>query len=78
MTIRPDYNSPKPLAYINKVIRKYNRLPVTLVRAPEGYHTLRHDKGQVIRIPAPHTKDLRLGDWVIQATEFARANAPQD
>ena len=39
-TIRPNYDSPKPLAYINKVIRDYHRLPVELVRWAEGYHTL--------------------------------------
>jgi hypothetical protein len=76
MTIRPDYNSPKPLAYVNKVIRDYHRLPVELVRWAEGYHTLIYDANDVYEehsIMVPYTNALRLGEWVRYAIGFAQA-----
>jgi hypothetical protein len=76
MTIRPDYNSPKPLAYVNKVIRDYHRLPVELVRWAEGYHTLIYDANDVYEehsIMVPYTNALLLGEWVRYAIGFAQA-----
>jgi hypothetical protein len=75
MPIRPDYDSPKPLAYVNKVIRDYHRLPVTLVRWAEGYHTLIYDAGDNYEehsIMEPYTNALRLGEWVREAIGFAQ------
>jgi hypothetical protein len=75
MTIRPDYNSPKPLAYVNKVIRDYHRLPVELVRWAEGYHTLIYDANDVYEehsIMVPYTNALRLGEWMREALAFDR------
>ena len=76
MTIRPDYNSSKPLAYVNKVIRDYHRLPVELVRWAEGYHTLIYDANDVYEehsIMVPYTNALLLGEWVRYAIGFAQA-----
>jgi len=74
MTIKPDYNAPRPIAYINKVIRRYHNLPVELVRWNEGYHTLVYDTPGVYRehsIMVPYTNALPLGKWVIEAIDFA-------
>lgn len=77
-TIRPDYNSPKPLAYVNKVIGDYHRLPVELVRLPKGQHTLVYwqphlDIYEEATFPFPHTNALLLGEWVRYAIGFAQA-----
>jgi hypothetical protein len=77
-TIRPDYDSPKPLAYINKVIGDYHRLPIELVRWDEGYHTLFYSQPHLgvyeeHNIPVPYTNALRLGEWVREAIGFAQA-----
>lgn len=74
-TIRPDYDSPKPLAYINKVIRDHHRLPVELVRWADGYHTLTYDTGDIYEehsIMVPYTNALRLGEWVREALALDR------
>lgn len=75
MTVRPDYDSPKPLAYINRVIREYHNLPITLIRWREGYHTLVYDAGDVYEehsIMVRYTNALRLGEWVREAIGFAQ------
>jgi hypothetical protein len=73
MTIRPAYDQPRPLAYINKVIREYHRLPIELVRWADGYHTLTFDDGVAYEehsIMVPYTSHLRLGEWVREAIGF--------
>ncbi|MDI3492004.1 MAG: hypothetical protein PWP11_3281 [Thauera sp.] len=75
-TIRPNYDSPKPLAYVNKVIGDYHRLPVELVRWADGYHTLIYDTGDIYEehsIMIPYTNALLLGEWVRYAIGFAQA-----
>ena len=75
MTIRPNYDAPARLAYINKVIQKYHRLPIELVRWADGYHTLTYDTGDVYEersIYVPYTSHLRLGAWVREAIAFAQ------
>lgn len=74
-TIRPDYGSPKPLNYVNRVIREYHRLPIELVRWADGYHTLCYDAGDIYEersIMVPYTNALRLGEWVREAIGFAQ------
>jgi hypothetical protein len=68
MTIRPDYNAPGKLAYINKVLG-YHNIPLTLHR-DEGYHTFVFDDGAHLeeRIKMiPYTSQQTLGRWVIDA-----------
>lgn len=75
MTIRPNYDAPARLSYINKVIQQYHRLPIELVRWAEGYHTLTYDTGDVYEehsIYVPYTSHLRLGAWVREAIAFAQ------
>ena len=72
-TIRPAYDQPRPLAYINKVIREYHRLPIELVRWADGYHTLTFWDNVTYEehsIMAPYTNQLRLGEWVREAIGF--------
>jgi hypothetical protein len=76
VTIRPAYDQPRPLAYINKVIQQYHRLPhITLTRYG-GYHTLTYDtldEGGIYEehsIMVPYTNDLTLGAWVNAAISF--------
>ena len=73
MTIRPAYDQPRPLAYINKVIRQYHRLPHITLTRDGGYHTLTYDDGVVFEqrtIMVPYTSDLKLGDWASDAVRF--------
>jgi hypothetical protein len=75
MTIRPAYDEPRPLAYVNKVIQRYHRLPVELVRWADGYHTLQYDAGDIYEehsVMAAYTNSLRLGEWVREAIAFAQ------
>jgi hypothetical protein len=77
MTIRPDYDSPKPLAYINKVIQQYHRLPVELVRRPKGHHTIVYSQPSLeiyeeLAFEVQHTNSKRLGEWVRDAIAFAQ------
>ncbi len=74
MTIRPAYDQPRPLAYINKVIQRYHGLAhIRLDRWREGYHNLTYDDGVVFEqrsIMVPHTNDQPLGRWVQDAIQF--------
>jgi hypothetical protein len=73
MTIRPAYYQPRPLAYINKVIQQYHRLPHITLTRDEGYHTLTYDDGVVIEertIMIPYTSHDTLGSWVREAIGF--------
>jgi hypothetical protein len=75
MTIRPAYDEPRPLAYVNKVIQRYHRLPVELVRWADGYHTLVYWDNVTYEehsITVPYTNALRLGEWVREAIGFAQ------
>lgn len=76
-TIRPNYDAPARLAYINKVIREYHRLPIELVRWDDGYHTLFYRDGDVWdaderSIYVPYTSHMTLGMWVREAITFAQ------
>lgn len=73
MTIRPPYDEPRPLAYINKVIQQYHRLPHITLTRDEGYHTLTYDDGVVVEertIMIPYTSHDTLGSWVREAIGF--------
>jgi hypothetical protein len=73
MTIRPPYDEPRPLAYINKVIQQYHRLPHITLTRDEGYHTLTYDDGVVVEertVMVPYTNDQVLGRWVNDAIVF--------
>jgi hypothetical protein len=76
MTIRPAYDQPRPLAYINKVIQQYHRLPHITLTRDEGYHTLTYDtldEGGIYEertVMVPYTNDLTLGAWVNGAISF--------
>lgn len=76
MTIRPNYDAPARLAYINKVIQQYHRLPIELVRGDgDGYHTLFYRDGGVQdeeSIYVPYTSHMPLGRWVQEAIGFAQ------
>jgi hypothetical protein len=76
-TIRPPYDEPRPLAYINKVIQQYHRLPhIELVRWGAGYHTLTYDTlaengiYEEHSIMIPYTSHDTLGSWVREAIGF--------
>ena len=73
MTIRPPYDEPRPLAYINKVIQQYHRLPHITLTRDEGYHTLTYDDGVVVEertVMVPYPNDQVLGRWVNDAIVF--------
>ncbi len=73
MTIRPPYDEPRPIAYINKVIQRYHRLPHITLTRDEGYHTLTYDDGDIVEertIMEPYTSYRRLGEWVRDAIAF--------
>jgi hypothetical protein len=75
MTIRPNYDAPARLAYVNKVIQRYHRLPIELVRWDgDGYHTLIYTDGDVHderSVYVPYTSHLKLGRWVEEAQALA-------
>lgn len=78
MTIRPDYDNPKPLAQINRVIGDYHRLPMELVRRPKGQHTIVYSQPHLgvyeeATFDVKHTNALRMGEWVRHAIGFAQA-----
>lgn len=73
-TIRPDYNAPARLAYVNKVIQQYHRLPVELVRG-DGYHYFIWDDESIgayedESVMVPYTSHQTLGRWVQEAQAF--------